>query len=522
MYNAIQCKGWRRLFRFFSKESPDLRHTPSISTSQLSDDLKRSLGIEKHSSEPEDQPAGLTIEAIPLLKQIKGTEAYKDRVYGLAEDLYDQLLKNERVQEVANSGEPVEVNEKERTALPSFTQKGKRDTIKALAHLVHSLANVASHPTQRQDQYSRRLRYVSVSLGELPYRNGEDYHHLRFTAMKRAIYGLQVLGQDTVELIDIKPGRYNRETGKGLWTRISATKDLKDRMIACGLIFANHPNPKAKKASGPLLRLRADDGVVVPLERPLSASEEILPDLNKRLRRQALSIKWPDYAAYEGCWDFDQHRSNASTGGGKTLYRQFVGSDGLGGRLYGHCVQRMPASARRHLVINGLPTAEADYSSMQLCLLYGLEGRKLPSGDLYANCGYTRDLMKETLTRSVGCSTKQETLQAIGGFLRESHQTTLNAEKLYHALWDAHPGLCPHDRPDDPLAWPRLQYAESELTLKVLGLLLEEDISAIPIHDSFIVQERHKDALRVAMEDGWKSWFPDTAINIKWKQDVDV
>jgi hypothetical protein len=48
-----------------------------------------------------------------------------------------------------------------------------------------------------------------------------------------------------------------------------------------------------------------------------------------------------------------------------------------------------------------------------------------------------------------------------------------------------------------------------------LGLLFDQKIDAIPIHDSFIVKAKHKDALEAAMQQAWQERYPDTKIRIK-------
>ena len=474
------------------------------------EELVRRAGITRVLEAPEDQPDYLAERSILLFQEIKGDRTYKERLRKLAEQLYRRMLDDEEVQRVAQSEEPVVVNDKERTILPKFTTQGRRDTEKVIAHLLHTLAYVASHPTQKREVGYRRLQYVSVPLNEGPYRKGGSRDHLGFTAVKRAVYGLCLLDGG---LLEITPGRYNRETGKGLATRVSPSGPFKDMLVAHGLVFAGHPTPGTKKALGPLLRLKRGEEDIVTLDRPLTETESILPDLNEKLSRQRLSINWPDYRAYEDCWDFNEHRSKAFPGGRRQLYRQFVGEDGRGGRLWGHWVQSMPKTARRYLRINEQPIAEKDYSSMQLRILYGIKEREVPLGDLYAGCGYDRDAMKAVLTRAVGCSSREETVQAIRKYVHEAKVST-DPETLYDALWSTHPGLCPHDDPDDPQAWSRLQYAESEVALRVLRLLLEQGVAAVPIHDSFIVPARHGDALYKAMRSAWEDLYPETEIRI--------
>ena len=103
-----------------------------------------------------------------------------------------------------------------------------------------------------------------------------------------------------------------------------------------------------------------------PIDRQLLDDEVVLPDLNIALNKQRLHCQLETYAEYENLYDFNQGKPKPSLGGNRQLYRQFSEEDGRAGRLYGHWVQSLPGWVRRNLTIDGKPTVELDYSSMQL------------------------------------------------------------------------------------------------------------------------------------------------------------
>ena len=216
--------------------------------------------------------------------------------------------------------------------------------------------------------------------------------------------------------------------------------------------------------------------------------------------------------------------------GGRSLYRQFKHEDGIAGRLYGHCVQTLPAAIRPFLQINGQPTIEADYRAMQLVLLYAEAGIRLPKGDPYLipdrrlprlsdeaeeDQALGRRLMKTVLQMSVGNVTRQQTIAAISGHLNS--KTSLSpglAGLLYEIFWSAHHPVCPHTDGSEP-AWGKLQHIDSMVALRVLRILYDQGIYAIPIHDSFIVQSKHVDALTSAMRQAWRERYPSIEIGIR-------
>ena len=157
---------------------------------------------------------------------------------------------------------------------------------------------------------------------------------------------------------------------------------------------------------------------------------------------------------------------------------------------------------------------ELDYNAMQLAILYAHHGLPTPEGDLYKMAGGDRDLMKMALIHSVGNATKADTVQSLKQKLRDDLRDPNKAEGLYDQFWEVHKAVCPHDAEDEG-PWPWLQNIDSEIALRVLRLLYDQDIYAIPVHDSFIVKARHKDAVEAAMQQAWKEQYPGRKIGIK-------
>ncbi|SDY93766.1 hypothetical protein [Citreimonas salinaria] len=238
------------------------------------------------------------------------------------------------------------------------------------------------------------------------------------------------------------------------------------------------------------------------------------------MARQKLECRFGSYVEYERVFDYRQAKPKVAPGGYQRIYRRFVGKDGRGGRLFGDWVQQLPRDLRRdRLTINGQPTCELDYGSMQLVLLYVLADAPVPAApDLYQmlGMGQHREDMKMVLTLSVGNATRSETVSAIGGRLREQNRAGKGkAAGLYDAFWHHHAPANPHRDGITEPAWPQLQNLESRIALRVLALLLDRKITAIPIHDSFVVQARHRDCLGAAMQDAFAALCPRRLIRIR-------
>jgi hypothetical protein len=56
---------------------------------------------------------------------------------------------------------------------------------------------------------------------------------------------------------------------------------------------------------------------------------------------------------------------------------------------------------------------------------------------------------------------------------------------------------------------------DSTIALRVLERLVRQNITCIPIHDSFIVQTRYKNDLKIAMREAFQSVFPKIIPEIK-------
>lgn len=455
--------------------------------------------------------SGNPANSIPLFPEIHGNELYRTSLRKAAYDLYGLLHRNSQ-------------------SADGSAQLPRRPTdqfMTALMLLLHSLSHIASHPRIVQDGKTTDQQYVAIPMGRVKFLPGQQYAGLPYGPFRKAVLALKQFAPEGGQpWIEYASGFYDQEIKQGKRTRIAPNRDFRDWMLRQGLIFPHHPhgpNSHKSKAEKSLLWLTVkaqfdddpEETAKEVLSRPLLGDETILPAVNAQQTRLKIACPLPDYRAYERHYDFTKGRSNLRLSGSKQLYRAFSGEDGRGGRLYGSWVQRVPSDLRRYLTINGSPTTELDYANMQLVLLYAMAGKTVPEGDLYQIDRQSRDWMKTVLTASVGVATKDEALGALRKKLIEANQAREGrAEALYDAFWDHHRRVYPHGEGAEAM-WGRLQYADSQIALRVLRYLLEQGIAVVPIHDSFIVQAQHRERLRAAMEAAWQDFWPFTRITIK-------
>lgn len=454
--------------------------------------------------------------SIPLYTDIRGCRGYDTKLSRAAFELYDLLRWDESLW--ASVGNDVLIHDKCIGKVPNL-KKPMSDRYKlALETLLHSLAHIASAPTVVKNGVIRRQTCVAVPLDSSAFGKGAEYEAMSATALRNVVVALS-----QYDWIDVVPAHYNAKTGERRRTRVRPKRVMFDWLVQQGLVFPYHPHgPKTSKKNSKegLLFVSVDDEdrgrTSIPLDRPLSEEEAILPALNDALSKQRLACSFRDYQQYEKMYDFKLGKPLCRLSGNKTLRRVFAGEDGCAGRLYDHWVQRLPKQLRRRLTVGSKPTAELDYNGMQMALLYADSGKPLPKqDDLYAVPGFDRDDMKAVLLRTVGTATRNEAIAALRKMLYEQGRSREGrAEALYDAFWGLHADVCPHGEIDDQASWARLQELDSKLALRVLRKLLDKGIAAIPIHDSFIVEERHAETTKAVMLEEFEALFRLTGVSV--------
>lgn len=199
-----------------------------------------------------------------------------------------------------------------------------------------------------------------------------------------------------------------------------------------------------------------------------------------------------------------------------SLYRQFNnGSFNQGGRLYGGWWINCPKTLRRQITIDGKPTIELDYSGCAIRMLYherGLECSDDPYhlpviSDYEALKGLTRGHFRDAI--------KKLTQALINGSNRDkdmlcdlpagvSFSPDFTRKHVMQMIEEKHSAISDEFGSGAGL---RLQRKDSDLALQIITSLKSKGIVALPIHDSFIVEDKYKDVLLSEMFNIYRELF---------------
>lgn len=234
--------------------------------------------------------------------------------------------------------------------------------------------------------------------------------------------------------------------------------------------------------------------------------DEILEKMNEEL----LSKMDEENGEYRRVVDFSRNRL-------KRIFNN--GSFEDGGRFYGGWWQSVPSKYRKYIRIDDEGTEEADFSGYHINLLYALMGLPLPADDVYALDGVpstSRNMMKVVLQVLLNAPSRKSVLSAIRcEFPRSKHPEVFISKEITHeSLLDAfiekHRAISKYFCSGYGV---KLQYTDSQICEEILLELGKRGIVALPIHDSFRVQRRHRDVLVDTMK---------KVVSAKYKQEFNL
>ena len=185
------------------------------------------------------------------------------------------------------------------------------------------------------------------------------------------------------------------------------------------------------------------------------------------------------------------------------LVRSFSrGSFEKGGRFYRGWWQNILSGYRRYILIDGVRTVEVDFCNMSLRMLYAQSKIDYPDDVDAYDFGLDnwkkkddprRPVIKEFVNALLNdedevYKLKAEDKEVLGG---------LDHDHMMNLLKQIHPRIF-----DIILkgGGQFIQNLDSQIAQEILLVLLRENITCLPIHDSFIVQYQHADRLVEVME----------------------
>ena len=336
---------------------------------------------------------------------------------------------------------------------------------------------------------------------------------------------LDIKGKGLLRIVDglLELGHIEHEKGfraqsgyaQGRWSRMRANPGLIELMTQAGI----KPHMVERVADEEVIILRAPkkkDQRKAKKKAKRKGDEIDYADTpeTKRMRENAKSINsrlqehWIDIFVSDRELELinEQLRRNKDSfpfePKRKHLKRIFNNSSfKQGGRFYAGWWQEIPKKWRPYIMIDNRPTCEIDYSGMHLRMLYARAGRAMPEEDPYELPGCpdeVRDFLKVALNTIINADSRRKAISAIK---REQDGPVMppeypDVESLIDAFTKKHEAI------QDSFysgAGLYLQRIDSQVPERVMLELGKDGIVVLPVHDSFIVEERYEDKLRDAM-----------------------
>jgi hypothetical protein len=196
------------------------------------------------------------------------------------------------------------------------------------------------------------------------------------------------------------------------------------------------------------------------------------------------------------------------------LTREFT-KEGCG-RFYqqhGISYQFIKRERRKHLTINGVKTAEVDFSGLHINLLYVMEGIQNELSDCYMPVvegliGRRDDELREAIKQSILVAINAPNFKAFVGALNSSkeiypvlHKFGVRPKAIITQFSIIHPHITKHLNTNASIL---LQYKDSNIIQEVLLKLKKEKILGVPLHDSIICQKSKAKKVKKIMEQTYK------------------
>ena len=234
----------------------------------------------------------------------------------------------------------------------------------------------------------------------------------------------------------------------------------------------------------------------------------------------------------------------------KFTTRQFANKSWKqGGRFYGGWWQQIPSEYREDIRINNCPTIEIDYSGHHPVLLYAQAGVNYWSeigGDVYdvpeadffirgedeQRKADSRLCLKYLISMLINSETQEDAMGAFRKRIIDNHHEWVGFIRWRNE--DLREYIIMLEEKHEPIAHQfgsgagvKLQYIDSVITSKLLKYFTEREVVVLPIHDSYVIQDRYGDELRLVMEELWREQIEalgakTTTFDPVFKTDFDI
>ena len=191
------------------------------------------------------------------------------------------------------------------------------------------------------------------------------------------------------------------------------------------------------------------------------------------------------------------------------LHRVFnIESFDCGGRFYGASHLELPKEIRkRHITINRNPTVELDYAALHIRMLYHLIG--IPYMDdpytVLCDSDEERKIFKLAQLIAINALDEKKAIMAIRNEFRKKgikyDLTNESIGKLLTRFKKVHHPIAKYIHTGKGR---ELQNLDSQITEIILMDLMNKNISVLPVHDSYIVEEGYQGILAEKMVEAYE------------------
>ena len=407
-----------------------------------------------------------------------------------------------------------------RGSSPAAAQKRTQDQLIIAKHLLSAL--YCAYSTVSSKKAPTRISVIKktdgYSTNKTKYPTRIHYSSRYFIDVYKAI--------DELKWISIDEG----EQGVG-YTRIHAKNRLKSTFKAIGLRWTKQqPKPledlvvlrdrvetTPKKPRHPKAPKKYKKVTLATPDTPeVTAMAESLYSYNEFLTHHCLSINATDSELYDIAKAIAGNETSeaneediiANLDFSRVQLRRIFSRGDLNkhGRFYNGWWQSLPSIYRQHITIDGYKTSEVDYSNMSLRIVYALQGIERDVDDDLYDIGLDNwlggdDPRRKLIKVFVNALMNDET----GNYkLKKPELRTLGLthEELLALVLKAYAPIA--DQLTAGIGM-KATYLDSQIAELVLSTMQEDDIVALPIHDSFLVRAGYQSWLEVVMEAAFRA-----------------
>ena len=219
----------------------------------------------------------------------------------------------------------------------------------------------------------------------------------------------------------------------------------------------------------------------------------------------------------------------------RVKYDELMKENYIEENVHGRCyslangIQSLKRNERKRLKVNGNRVKEVDYSSLHPNMLYALNGIQVNNKDMYdignwyVNEGLSeeeaRKAVKMMLLRMINAKNSSNAIYSFKKAWNEEHGYYKNSRiewlyKLFNAINVAHSQIA-HEFCTGKGIY--LMNLDGKLIREVCWRLTREQICALGIHDSVVVESRYQDKAKQIMKEEYEKMFNGFTIKVSCK-----